>query len=328
MPRRPTLPVALHDAAPAQRLRGAARALAIGSEARTVLADAPRRPTPDDLQFLARSVVRDAARAEFVREGLDTIDLPEGFRRADLIGANLLADREHLAFLDRTLAVIEVHDPAPDAREAARVAHSPTSRDRCGLTLEAASVIASYLIGAAQRLTAEATGPGALRDDQVAEQSRALRDAARETLESLVTAPQELRAAMALRAAVDADPSARPETPEPARPAADPQSGATSNGDAHGTGAPGGAQQTRPSARASSSGTSRTAAGGPSADRWRPSDIRRVLDHADAARAFFETDAGRSTADVLKAGASLLADRAARRGTGSGSARRTDDPVG
>lgn len=317
MDRRPALtPARLREAAPAERLRGAARALAIGTEVRSLLPEAPRRPTPEDLLFLARSVVRDAARAEFVREGLDAIDLPEDFRRADLQSANLLADRDHLAFLDRTLAVIDVRDVAPDAREAARVAHSPTSRDRCGLTLEAASVIASYLVGAAERLGGERTDMPGDHAAFVAEQALAVRDAARETLGSLVTAPQELRAARALRAAVDAGEggATKPEAGTP------PEASAADAGRT----APGGAQQTRPAV--GGDGAQRARGSRPHAsasdrreDRWRPSDLRRVLDHADSARAFFETDAGRGAVRAFRAGAGMLAERAAQRADRSSS---------
>lgn len=317
MDRRPALtPARLRDAAPAERLRGAARALAIGTEVRSVLPEAPRRPTPEDLLFLARSVVRDAARAEFVREGLDAIDLPEDFRRADLQSANLLADREHLAFLDRTLAVIEVSEVAPEAREAARVAHSPTSRDRCGLTLEAASVIASYLVGAAERLRGgRADVPGG-HAAFVAEQALAVRDAARETLGSLVTAPQELRAARALRAAVDAGGAG----------ATEPGAGTSAETSTADTGraAPSGAQQTRPASGTHGAQSARGSrpegrGNGRGEDRWRPSDLRRVLDHADSARAFFETDAGRGAVRAFRAGAGMLAERAAQRADRSSS---------
>lgn len=329
MPRRRALTGPLRDTEPAERLRAAARVLAIGGEVRSVLPEAPRRPVPDDLLFLARSVVRDAARAEFVREGLDAIDLPEDFRRADLQRADLLADREHLAFLDRTLAVIEVTDPAPDPREAGRVARSATSRDAYGLTLEAASVIASYLVGAAERLERRSgTGPGELlgHDAYVAEQSRALRDAARETLGSLVTAPQELRAAMALRASVLADPAAGGPAPEDGASAgtADPD---TQPGAARSSAASGSAQQAHPSAGRTTTDGSRAGRGtGRSDERWRPSDLRRMLDHADAARAFFETDAGRGAVKVLRTGAALVAERAARRGEADDEGRSGDRP--
>lgn len=301
---------ALQRGDPRAPLRRSARSLAIGQEVRGVVPETPRAPSRADLEFLARSLVRDAVRAEFVREGLDAVDLPADFRRTDLQAAALLTDRDYLAFVDRTVALIQLRDPAPDAREARRVATAGTSRDRYGLTIEAATALASYIVAAAHRLDAPAAAgddrhaPGA---EPTADEAAPLRDAARETLASLVTAPEELRAAMALRDAGGANANGTP------GPAADvPSSGAA------GTRMPplDGAQQTRPSS-ADAGGRPGSSRGGRD-ERWRASDVRRLLDHADTARAFFESDTGRAAADLFRRGSSAMRDRAAQRRGGTG----------
>lgn len=305
MARPSDLDAALRRGDPRVPLRRSARALAIGQEVRGVLPEAPRAPRRADLEFLARSLVRDAVRAEFVREGLDAVDLSADFRRPDLEAAALLTDRDYLAFVDRTVGLIRLLDAVPDAREARRIATAGTSRDRYGLTIEAATALASYLVAAAHRLDTDprsgddTDAPGSGRTADVSDQ---LRDAARETLASLVTAPEELRAAMALRAA--------------GRRAADgtgsPQDGESAAGSA-GTRTPplGGAQQTRPASAGTSARAGSTRSGRD--ERWRASDVRRLLDHADTARAFFESETGRAAADLLRRGSSAMRDRAAQR---------------
>lgn len=348
MARRPALsPAAVRAADPRPVLRRAAVSLQIGAEVRTVLPQAPRRPSPEDLLFLARVLAQDAARAEFVREGLDAIAVPEGFSRADLAAADLLADRDYLAFMDRTLAVLDVRADAPSAREARAVTLSPSSADAHGFTLEATSTLASYLVDAAARLQGV---PDRLADREIfAEtQQRLLRDGARETLSALVTAPQELRWAMASRRRI-AEGAADAATGGPAQAA-----------DGAGTGAPGAAgaapggesiriprssraEQTRPRQGGAAGGTGPTGRERKERERWRPSDVRRVLDLADSARGvadsakgFLETEQGRAALDLLKKGSAAVAERAARTsgasatstGSGTGTSSSTGDSTG
>lgn len=280
---------------PRPRLQRAARSLAIGAEVRSTAPEAPRRPSPEDLRFLARAAVRDAVRAEFAREGLDAVHLSADFRRADLQGAQLLTDREMLAFFDRTVAVIAVRTPLPGAREAAATARSAGARDAYGPTLEAASIQASFLLGAAERLTGI---EGGQLEERVQEQTPALREAAREMLTELVTAPQELRAVMALRADVEGGAAPASTAPTQSVPAGTPRSAETADAPPR----PDAADDPEPAERRSQRG-----------ERLRASDLRRALDHADAARSFLESEAGRATADLLRRGAAAVRERTARR---------------
>lgn len=350
MARRPALsPAAVRAADPRPVLRRAAVSLQIGAEVRTVLPQAPRRPSPKDLLFLARVLAQDAVRAEFVREGLDAIAVPEGFSRADLAAADLLADRDYLAFMDRTLAVLDVRADAPSAREARAVTLSPSSADAHGFTLEATSTLASYLVDAAARLQGVPDRP-ADREIFAETQQRLLRDGARETLSALVTAPQELRWAMASRRRI-AEGAADAATGGPAQ-AVDDGAGIGTTG-AAGAAAGGesiriprfsGAEQTRPRQGGAASGTGPSGRERKERERWRPSDVRRVLDLADSARGvadsakgFLETEQGRAALDLLKKGSAAVAERAARTsgtssatstGSGTGTSSSTGDSTG
>ena len=289
-------------------------AASVGSEARDALAALPRRTvheplpaiprraTADDLVFAARALVRDAVTAEFIREGLAAIDLPENATRAQLNAADLLTDREFLGFMDRTLAVVAVAPPLPGAREARALAAAPGSRDRCGLSLEAASGLASYLVGAAARLAGIDMPDEERLAAFVDEQAARVLAGARDALARSVTAPQELQRLRALRARLDASPEGADASDR-----TEPVDAPPASSDEHDEHDEHDDDATRPERDSGpSAGSTRPRASGP---RLSAADLARAASLARSAKDFLDTDTGRAALDLAKRGAASLNDR-------------------
>ncbi|MCS6711740.1 hypothetical protein JSY14_06790 [Brachybacterium sp. EF45031] len=257
-------------------------------ELRSAFPDLPRHPSADDLLARARRLVREAAQAEFAREGVGLVDLPEGWGRAELQEAGLPSDPRFHALVESTLAVLTFPQEALRPEDARELLHGPGARDGHGLSLESASDLGGYLLLAARerRVTQEGEAGTAVGADDPTGDAQQLRDAARAALVRCVTAPLEMRRALAVHEAAENDPTAAP-------------------GEAA-TGTVGTSGATGPTGSSGTTGEGATGAGPrPSVGRQVPltERVRAVSDQAAALNDFVRSEAGQAAVSVLGMGA-------------------------
>src|SRR5690625_3566953 len=86
---------------------GAARAAVI-DDVRAVFPDVPRDAGPERLIRHARRLVLAAARDEFAREGVELVDLPEGWGRAELRRADLAGEEAFRGFVEEVIGALDI----------------------------------------------------------------------------------------------------------------------------------------------------------------------------------------------------------------------------
>ena len=110
----------------------------------------PSKASATDLLSLAETLVIAAARDEFVREGLDYVDLPESWTRHDLREANIAETADFKRFSSVTLESLDLDEPRILSEpELVRVMEDSASADACGPTLEAAGAAVAFLVARA-----------------------------------------------------------------------------------------------------------------------------------------------------------------------------------
>ena len=209
---------------------GAARAAVI-DDVRAVFPDVPRDAGPERLIRHARRLVLAAARDEFAREGVELVDLPEGWGRAELRRADLAGEEAFRGFVEEVIGALDIAPSPLEKDDALELRDGPYSADRYGLSLEASADLASYLLSRAWMLMAlelveelegeaAAGSPGrralpsdtepAPRDEQefFEAQAAAIREEVRARLVRMVRVPLELRAALDRHARLEGDAAA------------------------------------------------------------------------------------------------------------------------
>ena len=295
---------------------GAARAAVIG-DVRAVFPDVPRDAGPERLIRHARRLVLAAARDEFVREGVELVDLPEGWGRAELRRADIAGDAAFRGFVEEVIGALDIAPSPFEKDDALELRDGPYSADHYGLSLEAGADLASYLLSRAWMLmalelveeleaeTAEgAPGRRALpvdttpapRDEQefFEAQAAVIREEVRARLVRLVRVPLELRAALERHARLEG------------AAAADDPAGAGGGPAGRRAGAP------RPGA----------AGGGAGHSKRTREDIAKK---ASSAFEFAQSEVGRTAFGMLRDGAEKAYGAYSRRGGADGTARKEQD---
>ena len=297
---------------------GAARAAVIG-DVRAVFPDVPRDAGPERLIRHARRLVLAAARDEFAREGVELVDLPEGWGRTELRRADIAGDAAFRGFVEEVIGALDIAPSLLEKDDALELRDGPYSADRYGLSLEAGADLASYLLSRAwmlmalelvEELEAEAAdgSPGrralpadttpAPRDEQefFDAQAAGIREEVRARLVRLVRVPLELRAALERHARLEGAAAAQD---DPAGAGGDPA------GRRAGASRPGAAD------------------GGAGPSRRAREDIAKK---ASAAFEFAQSEVGRTAFGMLRNGAEKAYGAYGRRGEADGTAREEQDP--
>src|SRR5699024_10379429 len=204
---------------------------AVIDDVRAVFPDVPRDAGPERLIRHARRLVLAAARDEFAREGVELVDLPEGWGRAELRRADLAGEEAFRGFVEEVIGALDIAPSPLEKDDALELRDGPYSADRYGLSLEASADLASYLLSRAWMLMAlelveelegeaAAGSPGrralpadtepAPRDEQefFEAQAAAIREEVRARLVRMVRVPVELRAALDRHARLEGDAAA------------------------------------------------------------------------------------------------------------------------
>lgn len=170
----------------------------------------PSKASATDLLSLAETLVIAAARDEFVREGLDYVDLPESWTRHDLREANIAETADFKRFSSVTLESLDLDEPRILSEpELVRVMEDSASADACGPTLEAAGAAVAFLVARALVMDpALAQGSHELRE-ALDERLDSLSGTAAEQLVKMVTVPLELRQAVERRRDLDEERESR-----------------------------------------------------------------------------------------------------------------------
>lgn len=159
------------------------------------------RATAERILTYARGLIIGAIRDEFVREGLDYIDLPESWTRHDLRESNLAQNPDYLRFCEITLDSLNLRrDQVPAESDLAFELEDAASADLFGPTLEAAGSTTVFLVARAQVL--QQRDAAHARADLNAALDALHRDADTQ-LKKMVTVPQELRQAVQRRLAME-----------------------------------------------------------------------------------------------------------------------------
>lgn len=248
------------------------------AQARAVVPELPRDADAGHLERAARRLVRRAAQDEFAREGITRIPVPEATGRAELRRADLASDAAFHAVVEDVLSAVEIVPSPLESDDAVALRDARASSDAYGLSPEAASDLASYLLGRAFLLRDEERDLDAYLDRH----ERQIREDIRSALVRLVRVPLELRSARERHNRI-----ASGLAPEPA---------GTAHGAGTGAGTAGGA----------GSGASGAGAAAREALSQR---ARSAMDHARA-------EAGRAALGALRSGAGRAFERYGRGGDG------------
>lgn len=164
---------------------------AVLAEARAVVPELPREADAGHLERAARRLLRRAAQDEFAREGITRVPVPEATGRAELRRADLAGDAAFHAVVEDVLSAVAIVPSPLESDDAVALRDARASSDAFGLSPEAASDLASYLLGRAFLL----------RDDErdldayLERQETQIREDMRSALVRLVRVPLELRTA-------------------------------------------------------------------------------------------------------------------------------------
>lgn len=286
-----------------RRSESSAARSAVIADVRGVFPDVPRDASPERLIRQARRLVLGAARDEFAREGVEVVELPQGWGRAELRRADIPGDAAFQGFVEQVITALDIVPSPLEKDDALELRDSPYSSDCYGLSLEASADLASYLLSRAWMLTAleaveaaaELPGRRALPADTTPAprdeheffdaQAAALREEVRACLVRVVRVPLELRAALDRHAHLE----------DPAR---------------AGEGDPGGGAANRgPKVLGSGAGPSR---------RAREDFVKKASAAFDLAR----SETGRTAFGMLRDGAEKAYGAYGRRGEADGPARR------
>ncbi|MBB5832645.1 hypothetical protein [Brachybacterium aquaticum] len=169
---------------------GTARSLVL-ADARAVMPEIPRDADAGHLERAARRLVRRAAQDDFAREGITRIPVPRGTTRAALREADVAGDARFHAVVEDVLSGIDIGPSPLEADDAVALRDSRTSADAYGLSPEAASDLASYLLGLAFTLREDEHD----LDAYLARHEAQIRQDVREALVRTVRVPLELKVA-------------------------------------------------------------------------------------------------------------------------------------
>ena len=176
-----------------RRRAGAAtfRAAVVG-DARAVAPEIPRDAEAGHLERAARRLLRRAAQDELAREGVARVPLPpETAGRAELRRADIAGDASFHAFVEDVLSAVDIAPSPLEREDAVALRDARGSSDAYGLSPEAASDLASYLLGRAFALSET----GEEIAEYLEEQSAVIRQDVRDTLVRQVRVPLELKVA-------------------------------------------------------------------------------------------------------------------------------------
>lgn len=276
------------------------------ADVRAVFPAVPRDASSERLVRHARRVVLGAARDEFAREGVELVQLPEEWGRAELRRADLPGDAAFRGFVEEVIAALEIAPSGLERDDALELRDGTYSADRYGLSVEASADLASYLLSRAwtlmtleaaeafeggpgrRALTADTTPAPADEQEFFEVQAARVREEVRARLVRLVRVPLELRAAVERHERLESAGSA---------------GGRGHGGEAGGRSATSDPGSARPRSRSSEE------AGG------RPRRAREDLTQkASAAFEFAQSEAGRTAFTVLRDGAEKAYGRYGRRG--------------
>ncbi|MFC7464949.1 hypothetical protein [Brachybacterium sp. GCM10030252] len=179
-----------------RRSGSAATRAKIVADARALVPDIPRDADAGHLVRAARRLVRRAAQDEFAREGVRQVRLPEGWGRTELRRADVPGDASFHAFVEETLAAIDIAPGSLERDDALELRDAPTSSDGYGLSPEVASDLASYLLGLARELTAADEQELEPQDEFFAGHATRIREDVRGALIRQVRVPLELKVAL------------------------------------------------------------------------------------------------------------------------------------
>ncbi|MGP5684041.1 hypothetical protein [Brachybacterium alimentarium] len=256
------------------------------ADARAISPELPRDADSGHLIRAARRIVRRAAQDEFAREGVSQVRLPDGWGRVELRRADVPGDASFHAFVEDMLLALDIAPSVLERDDAVELLASPASADAYGLSPEVAADLASYLLGKALELDPD-LGEG---EEFFAEQSTQIRQDVRATLVRQVRVPLELKVALDRHERIE-------------------------SGQAPPTGFGG------PDISGFASQK-----GGPGDEDATDEERRGVVDRAQAAFDFAQSEAGRTAFSVLRSGAEKAYEAYGHR-EGDGKTPRTGPPT-